>query len=77
MKTAVSIPDEVFQRADQVANHLGWSRSQLYARAVAEFVDRQGEDPVTKALDALADDMPTGSAHIAARRLIESGAWEW
>jgi len=51
MKTAVSIPDPVFDAAEKVAGRLGLSRSELYARAVAEFVRRHREDEVTRALD--------------------------
>jgi hypothetical protein len=51
MKTAVSIPDRVFDAAEKVAGRLGLSRSELYARAVAEFVRRHREDEVTRALD--------------------------
>ena len=77
MKTAVSIPDEVFAEADRAAERLGWSRSQLYARAVGEFLERQGEDPVTAALDALADQLATVSTPNIGRALIDSGDWEW
>ncbi len=38
MKTAISIPDEIFDSADALAEEMGVSRSQLYATAVAEFV---------------------------------------
>ncbi len=38
MKTAISIPDEVFQAAEELAERLGMSRSELYATAVAEYV---------------------------------------
>ncbi len=38
MKTAISIPDEVFQAAEELAERLGVSRSELYATAVAEYV---------------------------------------
>ena len=37
MKTAVTIPDPVFKAAEKLAKRLGVSRSELYARAVAEF----------------------------------------
>jgi hypothetical protein len=40
MKTAVSIPDELFERADRVAAKRGVSRSALYAEALASFIDR-------------------------------------
>lgn len=45
MKTAISIPDHVFASADALAERLGVSRSELYARAVEEYVAKhQGED---------------------------------
>lgn len=77
MKTAVSIPDEVFHAADEAAERLGMSRSQLYVRALQQFLDELGEDPVTGALDALADEVPGEMAPGAGRALIDAGAWEW
>ena len=77
MKTAISIPDDVYREAEEMAERLGWSRSQLYARAVSEFVHRQGEDPVTAALDALAGELNESVVPNAGRVLIRSGAWEW
>lgn len=77
MKTAVSIPDDVFREADTAAQRLGWTRSQLYAHAVREFLNAEGDDPVTAALDALADEFQGAAATVPARSLIDSGAWEW
>ena len=51
MKTAISIPDEVFDAAEQVARILGVSRSELYATAVREFVERHRREDVTAKLD--------------------------
>ena len=53
MKTAVSLPDEVFQSADVLARKLKMSRSQLYATAVAEFVAKHRSGDVTARLDAV------------------------
>jgi predicted transcriptional regulator len=53
MKTAISIPDDVFGEADQLARETKQSRSQLYTRAVREYVARHSSDSVTAALDAL------------------------
>ncbi|MBB2893102.1 ChpI protein [Flexivirga oryzae] len=75
MKTAVSIPDDVFRDADETATRLGWSRSQLYTRAIRDFLEGQEDDPVTAALDALAEDAAVTPN--TGRALIESGAWEW
>lgn len=71
------VPDELFERADGVASRLGLNRSQLYARAIEEFLNAQGEDPITRRLNELADELDTGSAADAGRRLIDQGAWEW
>ena len=51
MKTAISIPDRIFESAERVAKRLGMSRSELYSRAVAKFVDDHSGDRVTAELD--------------------------
>lgn len=53
MKTAISIPDEVFAEAEAEARRLGVSRSGLYAKAVAEFVARNRGLGVREALDSV------------------------
>ncbi len=51
VKTAVSIPDAIFDSAERVTERLGISRSELYARAVSAFVEAHRTDGVTEALD--------------------------
>jgi predicted transcriptional regulator len=51
MKTAVSIPDDVFEDAERLAQRLQTSRSNLYARALSEFVARHDCDLVTSLMD--------------------------
>jgi metal-responsive CopG/Arc/MetJ family transcriptional regulator len=75
VKIAVSVPDELYARADEAAARLGISRSQVYARALEQFLETQGEDPVTEALNALVDGEPGSSA--TGRALIDAGTWEW
>lgn len=81
MKTAVSLPDDLYERAEQAAQQLGVNRSQLYARALAKYLQDVGPDPVTERLNELADEhakertAPESSA--AARSMIDSGGWEW
>ena len=53
MKTAVSIPDAIFERAEQAARRLRLSRSELYAKAVAAFVERETDSDITKQLNAV------------------------
>lgn len=77
MKTAVSVPDEVFRAAESAARRLGISRSQLYTRAIQDFLTDQEDDPVTAALDDLAEELRGEEAPNVGRSLIESGAWEW
>jgi len=51
MKTAISIPDDVFEAADRTARKLGVSRSELYATAVHEFIERHRVEDVTARLN--------------------------
>jgi len=53
MKTAISIPDSIFNAAEKLANRLGFSRSELYATAVAEYLQKHRNDGVTKKLDEI------------------------
>lgn len=55
MKTAVSIPDRVFESAEKLAARLGVSRSQLYARALASLVEKHREDLITSRLNEIYD----------------------
>ena len=53
MKTAVSIPDEVFEAAEKAAKRIGVSRSELYANAVREFIERNRRENITEKLDEI------------------------
>ena len=53
MKTAVSIPDEIYHSADQLAKRHGMSRSELYSKAVSEYINAHKNEAVTKALDQI------------------------
>ncbi len=59
MKTAVSIPDDVFDDAERLADRLQTSRSQLYARALSEFVARHDEDRVTAKMNEVIKEIET------------------
>ena len=78
MKTAVSIPDDLFRRADELANRLGKSRSELYREALADYLARRDPRTVTSALNEIADQLAgdrTGFGDQAARRLLERSEW--
>lgn len=51
MKTAISIPDKVFKAAEKAAKRLGVSRSELYVRAIQEYLAQHSDDHVTEELN--------------------------
>ncbi|MCP3977277.1 MAG: ribbon-helix-helix protein, CopG family [bacterium] len=57
MKTAISLPDELFHQVDALAERLGIPRSQLYARALTEYLAAHGPEHVTASLDAVYSDV--------------------
>ena len=62
MKTAISIRDEIFEAAELVAARMGLSRSELYAKAVEEFVSHHSDERITERLDAVYGDDESASA---------------
>jgi predicted transcriptional regulator len=78
MKTAVSIPDELFRQADELAGRLGKSRSEVYREALADYLARREPAAVTRALDELADEFAAEGgqfAETAARQALERSEW--
>jgi hypothetical protein len=51
MKTAISIPDPIFNAAEDLAKQLGMSRSQLYTTAVTRLLESFDDRAVTQALN--------------------------
>jgi metal-responsive CopG/Arc/MetJ family transcriptional regulator len=51
VKTAISIPDHVFEAAEQLARRLGKSRSELYSAAIANYLEQHRQDGVTERLN--------------------------
>jgi len=51
MKTAISVPDDVFESADELASELGVSRSALYSTAMAEFLAKHRGSDITAKLN--------------------------
>jgi len=77
MKTAISIPDEVFAEVERLARRLKKSRSELYSHALREFVARHGPDYVTETLDRICAASPPEKdfATAAARRTLRRSPW--
>ncbi len=51
MKTAISIPDAIFQAAEKYAKRMHKSRSQLFSEAMVEYLDRHTPDEITRMLN--------------------------
>ncbi len=51
MKTAISVPDDVFESADELAGELGVSRSALYSTAMAEYLAKHRGADITDRLN--------------------------
>ena len=55
MKTAVSVPDEIFESAERRATQRGVTRSALCAQALEAFLNANEIDPLTEAINRVAD----------------------
>ena len=80
MKTAVSIPDDVFEEAERLARRMKCSRSKIFSRALAEYVARHSADRVTEAMDSALDELdgalaPDPFAVAAGRRTLDRTEW--
>lgn len=53
MKIAISLPDPLFDAAEELAGQLHISRSQLYAQALAEYLSQRQEAAITRQLNAV------------------------
>lgn len=79
MKTAISIPDDVFEQAERFARQARKSRSQIYSEAIKEYVARHSPDAVTEAMnqvcDELGDEQVGSFVSRAARRILARAEW--
>ncbi|MDZ7780356.1 MAG: ribbon-helix-helix protein, CopG family [Gemmatimonadota bacterium] len=78
MKIAISVPDEIYEAADEVADRLGLSRSELYARAVAEYVAKHRNEDITARLNEVYGDEASGldpAVRTAQARSVGSPDW--
>ena len=78
MKTAVSIPDDVFEKVERLARRAGRSRSEVFSAALAEYVARHAPDEVTEAMNRVCADVGdqrNGLVAAAARQVLENTEW--
>ena len=78
MKTAISIPGDVFKVAERFARRTKRSRNQLFSDAVREYVARHATDEITEAMDRVCaelDQRPDEFVKTAASRDLERSEW--
>ena len=78
MKTAISVPDDVFDSADELAQELGVSRSELYSTAVAEYLAKHRSEDLTAKLNEVYASEPSGlPAELRRAQAKSVGPSEW
>ena len=78
MKTAISVPDDLFRTAEAAARRLRVSRSKLYATALAEFLERRQANAVTERLNEVYTRRPAKldpALNRAQLRSIQKESW--
>lgn len=82
MKTAISVPDDIFRQGEALARQLGMSRSQLYSEALREYLWRHSSDAITEQLNRVYSEPETEEdralaafMHEAARQVLENTEW--
>ena len=78
MKTAVSVPDDIFERAERLAHREHRSRSEVYSAALREYVARHWPDEISEALNRVVADVGDAAdpfANAAAVRILANTEW--
>ena len=78
MKTAVSIPDDLFKGAERLAKRSRKSRSRLFSEALKEYLARHSPDEVTEAMNKACAELKSASdlfVASASRRTLERTDW--
>lgn len=72
------MPDDLFRSAEAAARRLRVSRSELYARAIAEYLQRQQGNAITERLNEVYSRCPAKldtALHRAQLKSLERDAW--
>ena len=82
MKTAISLPDTLFEKAEKTARYMGISRSRLFVMALEDYIIRHNGETITKKLnevydkvkpDEFARDLDAGLESL--RKLTKDDTW--
>lgn len=78
MKTAVSIPDDLFEKVERFARRAKRSRSEVFSAALREYMARHAPDEITEAINRAVDeigDQRDDFVAAASRRVLEKTEW--
>jgi len=78
MKTAISLPDSVFDAAELIAQRLGVSRSELYVKALNDYIKKYNKDQMLAQLNEVyAEEESTLAADLVEMQLAALPHEEW
>lgn len=82
MKTAISVPDETFEKASRRAHDLGMSRSEFFSRAAVRYLDELDAASVTRQIDQAVDALgqqDESALHAVAvgRGVLDDASGDW
>jgi metal-responsive CopG/Arc/MetJ family transcriptional regulator len=78
MKTAISIPDDIFEKAERLAKRTRKSRSQLFSDAIKEYMARHTPEEITETMNRIIDEIgeTTDSfISLSSKRVLEKTEW--
>ncbi len=82
MKTAISLPDKLYEEAEKTAHELGIPRSQLFARALEDFISLHKRENITERLNRVYSKIDqsefnqlTNASIEAIREMTKNDAW--
>ena len=78
MKTAVSVPTEVYEQAEELAQRTGRTRSEIYSTALRDYLAHQQVMPVTAAMDRALEEIdpePDSFLGATARETLARSEW--
>jgi predicted transcriptional regulator len=73
------MPDDLFRLAEAAARRLRLSRSELYAKAIAEYLERQKDSAITERLNEVYTQRPAKldpGLHRAQLKSLEKDGWQ-
>ena len=78
MKTAVSIPDDIFEKAERLAKRAKRSRSEVFSAALREYVARHSPEEITERMNQVCKDIGEQTdefVQLASRRVLRKSKW--